>query len=727
MATRFLSVLAHAVPLSVVSAVGVEESAAVSSGANPIRKVVNLLQAMQKKVAEEGAKSEDLYQKYMCYCKSSGEELSSSVAAASTKVPMLEASITAASGKKAQLEGDLKSHQMDRGAAKKAMAEATAIREKEKAAFDKALAENKVNLVAAKKAAIAVDKGMAGSFLQTVEAKNLRAFVSGQQGILNADRQELLAFLSGKESSEYAPSSGEIAGILKQMADYMQKDQEELIATEEAAVKSYGGLMAAKKKELAALQKNIEEKLARVADVGVSLATMKNDREDTASALGQDSRFAADLKKNCAEKTRIHEEEKAMRAQETVALADTIKIINDDDALSLFKRTLPSAGASFVQVQASSLTLRTHARAALVEAKAHLKPGQRHRLDFILLALRGKKVGFDKVIKLIDELVATLKTEQQDDDHKKEYCEAQFDQTDDKKKGLERSISDLNTVIEESKEGIASLADEIKALKASIAGLDKAVAAATELRKAETAEHKELTASDSAAKELLLFAKNRLQKFYDPSLYKAAPERELSAGDRIYEDEGGDIPTLAPGGIANTGISAFVQLTSRRDAPAPPPETAAAYSKKSEESHGVIAMMDLLVQDLEKEMTEASVEEKNAKEEYEQTMADSAEKRREDSKALSDKEAAKADLESSLQQTKANKKSTARELMATTQYIAALKSDCDWLLEYFDVRKAARTDEIGALVNAKAVLSGADYSLVQLGAQARSRKFLRHA
>merc|ERR1719322_835201 len=155
---------------------------------------------------------------------------------------------------------------------------------------------------------------------------------------------------------------------------------------------------------------------------------------------------------------------------------------------------------------------------------------------------------------------------------------------------LERSISDTTTVIEETKESMATLAEEIKALKAGMVALDKAVEEATEDRKAEAAEYKDLVASNTAARELILFAKNRLQKFYNPRLHKAAPERELSEGDQIYVNEGLDIPTAAPGGIANTGITAFVQLFSRSHAAvAPPPEAAAAYKKKSEGSAGVMA------------------------------------------------------------------------------------------------------------------------------------------
>merc|ERR550514_2514090 len=118
-------------------------------------------------------------------------------------------------------------------------------------------------------------------------------------------------------------------------------------------------------------------------------------------------------------------------------------------------------------------------------------------------------------------MVATLKEEQLDDDHKKEYCAEEFDVSDDKKKGLERSISNLEKALAKGKEGISTHAAEIKALEEGIVALDKSVAEATEQRKEENTDFTELIASDAAAVELLGFAKNRLNKFYNPKLYKA--------------------------------------------------------------------------------------------------------------------------------------------------------------------------------------------------------------
>jgi len=224
-------------------------------------------------------------------------------------------------------------------------------------------------------------------------------------------------------------------------------------------------------------------------------------------------------------------------------------------------------------------------------------------------------------------------------------------------------------------------------------------------------------ASDGAAKEILGFAKNRLNKFYNPKLYKAPPKRELSEEDRITLNMGGSLaPTEAPGGIAGTGVTVLSQT---HGAPPPPPETAGAYKKKGEESGGVIAMIDMLIKDLDTEMTEAEVNEKNAQEEYEELMADSAAKRAQDAKSTEEKEGAKADLTAQLTEDTETHHATGKELMALVEYIGSLHGECDWLIKYFDVRKEARTGEIEAIKKAKAVLSGADFSFVQVSTHHR--------
>merc|ERR1719361_807479 len=99
------------------------------------------------------------------------------------------------------------------------------------------------------------------------------------------------------------------------------------------------------------------------------------------------------------------------------------------------------------------------------------------------------------------------------------------------------------------------------------------------------------------------------------------------------------------------GIAVMAQVSAhdhQQVAPPPPPETFGAYQKKSEDSMGVMAMIDLLIEDLDKEMTEAATIEKDAQSDYETAMKDAADKRTADSKLLSEKEAIKAETEADL-------------------------------------------------------------------------------
>jgi len=697
--------------------------------ANPIRRVVNMLQLMQQKVIAEGEKQEAAYNKFMCYCKTSGGDLSASIQAGEDKIEALTSSIKSDSENKEQTQANLKEHIASRDEAKDTMAKATALRKKEAAAFAKVKSDSETNLAALEKAIPLIEKGMAGAFLQTTAASQVRAFVMEKADLPDASREDVLAFLSGGSDSKYVPQSGEIVGILKTIHDEMSASLSEATADENAAIQNYEALMAAKKKEVATLQKQIETEMTRIGDLSVKVAAEENDLEDTRETLAEDQKFKRELETSCDTKTQDWELIKQTRADELTAIADTIKVLNDDDALDLFKQTLPSASMSFVQVQVGSAAVRSKALALVERARTSLKASKmssQPQLDLLSLALRGKKAGFEKVIGMIDSMVANLHKEQKGDDDLKAYCESSLDKADDRRKVQENSIHDSEVAISEMEGAIAQLAEEIAALTAGVKALDKSVAEATELRQQENADFKKLTSDDSTAKELLQFAKNRLNKFYNPKLYKPPPKRELTGQERLTVNLGGTVTTPAPGGIADTGIGAsFVQSASIA-APPPPPETFGPYQKKTETGNGVIAMIDLLVKDLDKEMQEADVNEKHAQAEYEELMADSAAKRAADSKSITDKNSEKASTEESLQAETDAKADTTGEHMNTVKEIASLHGECDWLMKYFDVRKEARADEVESLNNAKAVLNGASYSLVAVQQSRLRGKVAKH-
>merc|ERR550514_1681932 len=260
---------------------------------------------------------------------------------------------------------------------------------------------------------------------------------------------------------------------------------------------------------------------------------------------------------------------------------------------------------------------------------------------------------------MIDDMVALLRQEAFDDAVKKAYCEKQFDYSDNKKKDLERAQRKLELSIADIKESVANRKPEIEALGKGIVALDKSVAEATDQRREENSDYKTLMMSNQAAKELLVFAKNRLNKFYNPKLYK-------------------EVPTEPP--------AMFMQVSAHRGKADPGPPPAGPGAHKKQDGNGVIAMIDTLVKDLDGEMTEAEVNEKNAQEEYEEMMADSSAKRAADTKSAADKSAAQADAESLVVAKSETLTSTQKEIMATHEYIGQLHGECDWILKFFDVR-----------------------------------------
>merc|ERR1719323_1903255 len=230
----------------------------------------------------------------------------------------------------------------------------------------------------------------------------------------STDRDMLTSFLS--QGTGYAPQRGEVLGMLKQMLETMEKELNEITAAEEKAIKDFEALIAAKEKELNANTGAMEAKIERAAEVGLEIVEMKEDLDDTSKALVEDKKFLAELEKDCGTKEEEWNARCKIRAEELLAIGETIKILNDDDALDLFKKTLPSP--SLLQTLVTSAEVKQQALAALKTSKGDT------RLDFIALALRTRAQGtFDKVIGMIDEMVALLQEEQMQDDEKKKYCE----------------------------------------------------------------------------------------------------------------------------------------------------------------------------------------------------------------------------------------------------------------------------------------------------------------
>jgi len=677
--------------------------------ANPIRKVVTLMQDMQKELEKEGEADKDMFDKFMCYCDGNTEGMSKAVEEAGQKITELKSKLEAEKAEKAQLDQELVQHKLDRESAKADLEQATSIREKEHAEFVEATGDQKANIDALGGAIEALAKGM-GAFLQAPRNPRLEKVVRASEAVDDYQKQDLLALLQGKNPfGDYGAQSGEIVGMLKAMKDEMDKDLGGAVSAEEEAQKGFEELAAAKTSEIQANSEAIESKTVRSGNLAVSVTTTADDIEDTTAEMKETEAFVANLASTCAMKKKEFADRQKMRAEEISAVSEAIKILNDDDALDLFKKTLSLSQSSLRLLQTSSTHASALRAARALAAVARKDPVRAPRLALLQFSLKSKSVDFSKILAQIDGMMKVLAEEQKTDDETKTFCSKEISAKDAEQADTEESIASSTAAIEEMTEQSATLASEIASLGKEIKDLDKAVAEATENRKTEHSEFLTFQTENNAALQLIEKAKNRLNKFYRPTLYKEAPKRELTDEEKILAASGRSdmIATAAPELIPGTTQAVFVQVHA---APPPPPATWDAYKKKEGKSNGVIGLMDMLLKELQDGITEAEHEEETAQKDYERLMSDSQASRAKMADSITTKEAAKAELDSKIVDTKEKKASLDTELSNIKQYLVQLHADCDFIIENFDMRKAARENEVEGLKNAKSVLSGANFS-----------------
>jgi len=675
-----------------------------SVAANPIRKVVTMMQKMQAKLEEEAEKEKELFEKFECYCQKTTatleEEIAKAEAIGNVKPEDIEAKQAALAAAKQAVEESKKEKIDDEESIKVATAR-----------FEKSFKEHEATIAEEKETEGAGEEALKAlgakemdpdapppSFLQ--QGSKIAGFVprllkaiERSSKVAPFEKQQITAFLQGK-GKEAPVTSGEVTAYIKDIEDEAETEISEEQHEETDEQESTAQLTKSKKTEITSLLESMERKMKKIGDLEVEIVNMKHMMGDGAEAMKENKNMLAEVKKDCEFRAKEEEERQKMRAEEQLAITDTIKMLNSDDALDIFKKALPSP--SLIQMSAGKEQALEKAKNLVIKANS---VENRPELNFLALALSNKKVDFSKVFVKIDAMVKLLKKEGADDESKKGYCEKEFEEAADKSKDLSNKIEELTANLAESKDSVAKLEEEIKSINDGVKALDESVTQATENRKAESAEYQELMQSDSAAVDLLGMAKERLNKFYNPDL-----TTDTTTTTDKYDPY------------------AFLQLSAATEAAvgAPPP-TAGAYKAKAQESNGILHMMDTMIQDLDKEMTIAKTEEKNSQEEYEESVADAKAKRAADVKSAGQKSKAKADIEGDINEDASEKDGESKELRAVKEYTLDLHKECDWMLQNFDLRAKAREEEVENLKRSKAVLAGADFSLLQVQAVRRLR------
>jgi len=691
--------------LVVLLAVISEFSDGVRTRANPIRRVITMLQMMLKKSEEQAHKEEKLFDQFMCSCKSNLASLAQSTAAGQERIPQLESSIQETSALKTSLKQELAQAKDDRKAAENSLTEAEALRRSESKAFTKESTEAKQNIKAIAGAVKALKKGMSQQeFLQTGSAAWLQGLLTVGKPAKAYDREALANFLQQGDQSE---DPGEIMGILEQMKEDMESDLKEMIKNEAEAVAQFAALNTAKAKEIADTNSAIEQKGMRLASAKVQLVQLKADLKDSQGNLAADQESLGKTKEACMKRDTEYGILKKQFADEKVALAETIKILADDAALDLFRKTAATDGsasaATFLQVGSVSRWRRQQALEMIKKTSAEHPDQPALQLLAKRIASTARKgarsnKGFGKIVGLVDGMIKLLEKEASDESMKKDMCEKGLTKNGDAKLSLDNGIKSLSAEIADLQEQLAQVERDMQTLSSDLDALDQTTTAATKQRKLENAAYTEMLSDTNQAVGILEVAKNRLKDFYTSSFLQLHSKSREEAPSFFQETQNEGEKE----GTSDEDSSA--EVSSSRDG-----VTRRSKKPQAEAANTVLTMIKQIQMDLQAEFSEAKKEETQAQADYEDLLETAKKKRETSARAMTEKEGAKAGLQEEMKKQRDRKIGLDDELQETKDVIADLHNDCDELLKNFQDRTKLRNAEKEALQRSKAVLAGADF------------------
>jgi hypothetical protein len=629
----------------------------------PVAKVVRLLTDMKDRLESEAKADAELYDQLSCWCETNKRDKDAATEMAEKQITSLTADIEELAAKSAELKANIARLQKEVGENTAALNTATAIREKEHSEFSASESELLASASSVTDAVNTLSKHHS-AFLQVSSSSSI---VTGLQGALKraenlapSQRKLLSSFLQQPAGyNSYNSASGEIFGILKQMKETFESNLSAEGRDEMNAQAEFAELKAAKTREIQAAKAAIVDKTQSLAETDEGHAHAKHDLSKTRDALSADQKFLIDLNQRCTNGDAEFAERSKMRSTEIAAVSEAMAMLTDDSARDLFSTTL-----SFFEKQ--STNARAKAAARVLQA-AGAKTGN---TALLALAATAGLDAFTKVNAAIDEMVTALKTEMKDEVKHQRYCVAELDKNEKGQAEKKSRIADLSANIDENTATVATLTKEIKALQDQVVEMNVQIKRASEDREKANREFQQVIADQRATQNILAKVYARLEKVYAASL---------------------------------------VQQKQTPGAAAPPPPAGFKAYSQDEGAGGVLSLIQKIIAEsstLEKEALNA---EQNAQSDYQRFVNDSSKSIGAANRSIAAKADEKAELEGSIVQDTADRKANMANLESLGTFNGQLHLSCDFVLNNFEARQEARGQEIDALGQAKAILSGADF------------------
>jgi len=640
-------------------------------GDNAVTRVVGLLTDLQTRIEKDGESEQATYDKYACWC----EKTTGKTAATITTVKdilkttgntilKLKGSVATLSSEIAGLSEDIKKNQDQQ-------AEQTSIREKENTAF---MAE-KVELESASSAlekAIAVLKAATGAaaFVQTSTwastMSDLLSRMSQASSSLKMSEKQLtlLTELSNKDAGAYAPQSATIQGILSDMYSTFTKNLQTSTDDEAKAHRNYEDLMSTFQKQLNTLQETLVKKEQKKGEDEIQLADATQTYADNEEQLKAEVTLFDATKSSCTEKTSDWSKRSSLRTAEVDGIKKALEILTSDEAKELFAKSIKpgmskGGAASFIQFASTSVS-GTGVEKALDALEGHARQTHSFRLAAIAADVRMQSAGhFDAVIKTIDNLLTQLGDEEQEDIKKVDGCKDSYQKITVKKNDLDWKIENNEAKVQGHEKAVKQKTEAKKVVITDIETADKTLDDMLKKRKAENDAYKQAKADDEKAVVLLVKAKAALSEYFGKSFLQQEPDMKLSGKD----------------------------------------------SAKGQ-TDGVLALLDMITEDLNNELAEGKAAEAAAQVDYD-TMKEAVE----DQKAKLTK--SKINLDGQIAEEGTAKtaeadlqKENEKELTGEKTTETDLKKTCDDAIKNQPERRKKRKLEADGLTQAREFLAG---------------------